>query len=124
MRFKPLNPGPFRRCSADYTIASGAWYGKRLRRGDNLLVSTQSAMFDERRVDNPREFNPERPPSHYMLFGHGLHWCVGIFIAEAQIVQTLKVLLWKHNLRRADGADGRLRLLGPFPEHLVIEFDA
>ena len=123
MRFKPLNPGPFRRCTADYTIASGTWYGKRLSRGDNLLVSTQSAMFDERRVDKPRNFNPERAPSHYMLFGYGLHWCVGVFIAEAQITQTLKALLLKHNLRPAHGADGQLRLLGPFPEHLVVEFD-
>ena len=123
MRFKPLNPGPFRRCAADYTIASGAWYARRIGRGANLLVSTQSAMFDERRVDNPRAFNPDRPASHYMLFGYGLHWCTGAFIATAQITQTLKALLLKENLRRADGPDGRLRLLGPFPEHLVVEFD-
>jgi cytochrome P450 len=123
MRFKPLNPGPFRRCTADYTIASGAWYAKRIGRGANLLVSTQSAMFDERRVNNPREFNADRPPSHYMLFGYGLHWCVGAFIATAQITQTLKALLLKDNLRPADGPDGQLRLLGPFPEHLVVEFD-
>jgi cytochrome P450 len=123
MRFRPLNPGPFRRCTADYTIAAGTWYGKRVRRGDNLLVSTQSAMFDERRVDNPSDFNPGRPPSHYMLFGYGLHRCIGAFVAEAQITQTLKSLLLKNNLRQADGPEGQLRLLGPFPEHLVVEFD-
>jgi cytochrome P450 len=80
-------------------------------------------MFDERRVDNPRDFNPGRPASHYMLFGYGLHWCVGAFIAKAQITQTLKALLLKDNLRRAEGPDGQLRRLGPFPEHLVVEFD-
>jgi cytochrome P450 len=123
MRFKPLNPGPFRRSTANYTIAAGAWYAKRIGPGANLLVSTQSAMFDERRVEKPRDFNPDRPASHYMLFGYGLHWCVGAFIAAAQITESLKALLLKDNLRRADGRDGRLRLLGPFPEHLVVEFD-
>ena len=38
-----------------------------------------------------------------MLFGHGLHWCLGAFIAEAHITQTLKqLLLRKNNLRRAE----------------------
>jgi cytochrome P450 len=123
MRFKPLNPGPFRRCVAGYTIAAGTWYASRIGPGANLLVSTQSAMFDGCRVDNPRDFNPDRPASHYMLFGYGLHWCVGAFIAAAQIKETLKALLLKDNLRRANGPDGQLRLLGPFPEHLVVEFD-
>jgi cytochrome P450 len=123
MRFKPLNPGPFRDVVADYTISSGMKRPKRLRCGAKLLVGTQSAMFDERRVDNPRDFNPGRPPSHYMLFGYGLHWCVGAFIAQAQITQTLKALVLQDRLRRADGPDGQLRLLGPFPEHLIVEFD-
>lgn len=123
MRFKPLNPGPFRHCAEDYTIGSSAWYARRIRRGDNLLVSTQSAMFDDREVDKPRDFNDGRPLSDYMLFGYGLHRCVGAFIAAEQITQTLKALLRTANLRRADGRDGRLRLLGEFPEHLVVQFD-
>ena len=80
-------------------------------------------MFDERRVDEPYAFNPDRPPSNYMLFGYGLHWCVGAFIAEAQIIQTMKPLLLKNGLRRAPGSAGRLELLGAFPEHLFVEFE-
>jgi cytochrome P450 len=123
MRFMPLNPGPFRDCARDYTIAAGTPRAKTIPAGTKLLASTQAAMFDERRVDKPRDFNPDRPPSHYMLFGYGLHWCTGAFIAAAQITQTLKALLVKRNVRRAPGIAGQLRLLGPFPEHLTVEFE-
>ncbi len=122
-RFKPINPGPFRVCGTDYTVALGTRRAKRFQKGDVLLVSTQSAMFDERRVSKPWAFDPDRPPTDYMLFGHGLHWCLGAFIAEAHITQTLKQLLLRKNLRRVAGADGKLRHLGSFPQHLTVEFD-
>ena len=123
MRFKPLNPGPFRSCVRDYTVAAGTPRAKVIPAGTKLLASTQSAMLDPRRVDNPGKFDPDRPAFHYMLFGYGLHWCTGAFIASAQITQTFKALLVKPNLRPAPGRDGRLRLLGPFPQHLIVEFE-
>jgi cytochrome P450 len=122
-RFKPINPGPFRVCGADATVALGTSRAKRFKTGDILLVSTQSAMFDERRVADPWAFDPDRPPTDYMLFGHGLHWCLGAFIAQAQITQTLKQLLLRKNLRRAAGPSGKLQHLGSFPQHLMVEFD-
>ena len=123
MRFMPLNPGPFRKCVQDYTVAEGTSRAKTIRAGTKMLASTQSAMFDERQVKDPYKYDPDRPPTDYMLFGYGLHWCVGIFIAETQITQTLKALLVKKGLRRAQGKAGQLRLLGPFPEHLTVEFE-
>jgi cytochrome P450 len=123
MRFKPLNPGPYRRCAADYTLAAGTPRARMVSRGDRLLVGTQSAMFDSRRVHRPRDFNPDRPPGDYMLFGFGLHWCTGTFIAQPQITQTLKALLLRNGLRRAAGPAGQLQRIGPFPGHLVVEFD-
>jgi cytochrome P450 len=122
-RFKHINLGPFRRCEKDYMIAQGTSHKKRIRKGMKLLASTQSAMFDGRRVKDPYVFNPDRPASDYMLFGYGLHWCVGAFIAEAQITQTFKALLVKPGLRPADEKDGRLQRLGQFPAHLWVEFD-
>ncbi|MGH9642100.1 MAG: cytochrome P450 [Terriglobales bacterium] len=123
LRFKPLNPGPFRKCAQDYRIAAGTSHAKTIPAGTKLLASTQSAMLDGRRVVNPGEFDPDRPAFHFMLFGYGLHWCTGAFIAAAQITQTFKALLMKPNLRPASGRDGRLRLLGPFPQHMTVEFE-
>jgi cytochrome P450 len=122
MRFMPLNLGPFRTCARDYTVAAGSRHAKTLKKGDNLLVSTQSAMFDERRVDRPWDFDPDRPAFHSMLFGYGLHWCTGAFMAAAQITQTMKALLIQPKLRPAQGDAGRMKLLGPFPQHLTVEF--
>jgi cytochrome P450 len=123
MRFMPLNPGPFRICATDYTIAAGTARETTIERGTKLLAGTESAMFDNRRVVRPRTFNPDRPPTDYMLFGHGLHWCVGAYIAEAQITQTFKALLVRKRLRPAKGRNGKLKTLGPFPWHLTVEFD-
>jgi cytochrome P450 len=118
MRFMPLNPGPFRICASDYTIRKTT-----IKKGTKLLAGTESAMFDRRRVVRPRTFNPDRPPTDYMLFGHALHWCVGAYIAQAQITQTFKALLVEKHLRRARGRIGKLETLGPFPWHLHVEFD-
>lgn len=121
-RFKPINPGPFRVCGEDYELAAGTARATRIRKGEILLASTQSAMFDERRVTDPRRFDPDRAATDYMLFGHGLHWCLGVFIARAEITQTLKALLLKENLRRAEGEAGKLTHLGSFPQHLVVTY--
>jgi cytochrome P450 len=123
-RFMPLNPGPFRSVAADTVVAKGTPRARRLRKDMKLLVGTHPAMFDPRRVLRPGAFDPDRNPNDNMTFGFGLHWCIGAPLAEAQITQTLKPLLQKQNLRRAAGPAGRLAKDGPFPAHLVVEFDA
>ncbi|MGX9426286.1 MULTISPECIES: cytochrome P450 [Bradyrhizobium] len=123
MRFMPLNPGPFRICAEDYTVAAGTARQTTIKKGTKLLAGTESAMFDNRRVVRPRSFNPDRPQTDYMLFGHGLHWCVGAYIAEAQITQTFKALLVQKRLRPVDGRNGKLKTLGPFPWHLSVKYD-
>ena len=80
-------------------------------------------MFDYRRVKKPRTFNPDRERTDYLSFGHGLHTCLGLHIAEAQITQTLKPLLAKNDLRPACGSAGRLKRIGNFPQHLIMEFE-
>ena len=80
-------------------------------------------MLDPRNVDRPGHFDGTRDPANSLLFGHGLHWCVGKAIADAQITQAFKALL-RHEgrLGRTPGADGRMKLLGLFPEHLFVQF--
>ena len=124
MRFKPINPGPFRVCREDYTLGKGTAAAANIRAGTRLIVSTQSAMFDERRVADPYEFNPQRAANDYLLFGHGIHWCIGAYIAGAQITQTFKPLLKQARLQRSSGDAGRMHRLSVFPVHLSVEFDA
>jgi cytochrome P450 len=121
-RFWPINPGPFRICEQDYELGGDAKHARTIKKGSTLLVSTMSAMFDSRQVDQPFKFNGDRPASNYMLFGHGLHWCVGAFIAQAHLTQTFKVLLRHGEFKRAAGDAGKLRLYNGFPEHLTVQF--
>ena len=124
LRFRHIHWGLTRICTRDYTVAAGTLRAKTIRAGQYVLASTWSAMFDGRRVEHPKDFDAARRPADYMLFGHGLHWCVGAYIAQVQITQAFKVLLVKKGLRRARGNDGQLQLLGDFPQHLFLEFAA
>lgn len=124
LRFKHIHWGLTRICQQNYTIAEGTLRRKLVRRGAKVLASTWSAMFDPRRIKNPSVFDPFRPPTDYMLLGYGLHWCIGAYIAYAQITQTFKQLLVQQDLKRAQGKKGRLQLLGNFPQHLCMKFTA
>jgi cytochrome P450 len=126
MRFAPLLREPLRHVAKEYTVAegSGFWHEHRFEPGDRVLAMTASAMMDERRVEEPKRYNPDRPQHELMLFGAGLHRCIGAPLATTQLVHTFKPLLQKNNLRRADGDAGELKTIGPFPEHLFVRFDA
>jgi cytochrome P450 len=58
-----------------------------------------------------------------MVFGYGQHWCLGAYIAIAQVTQTFKALLQRRNLQRAPGDGGKLRTIAVYPAHLTVEFD-
>ena len=124
LRFRFFNPGPFRVCAQDYTLAAGTGRETRIAKGDKLVVMTPSAMFDPRRVACPHEFNPDRPADDYLIFGYGQHWCLGAYIAIAQLRQTFKALLAKPGLQRAPGDDGQLKYITVYPANLWLEFDA
>ena len=80
-------------------------------------------MMDERRVPEPRTFDPRRLPHEYIHFGYGLHTCFGIHMNQALLPLMLKPLLKRPGLRRAAGAAGRLRKRGAFADQLHVEYD-
>ncbi|MGI9070597.1 MAG: cytochrome P450 [Bryobacteraceae bacterium] len=119
LRFNPNNPGVFRIAAEDYTVAKGSLRATVIRKGMTVLPATQSAMFDERIVDHPNEFQIGRPAYLDMHFGYGLHTCFGQYVNRVQIPGILKPLLCKQRLRRA----GELKYEGPFPSSLPVQFD-
>lgn len=124
LRFRHINPGPLRTCGpAGYTLADGTPHARYISPGTKVLASTQSAMFDGRKVKRPRRFNPDRPADDFLIFGYGQHWCLGAYIAIAQLTQTFKALLLKKNLRRATGAAGKLQRVSIFPANLTVEYE-
>ena len=123
MRFKPINIGPLRHVPKDAVVAKGTSHERVIKAGSVVMPATFSAMFDDRVVANPESYDISRPESDYILFGHGIHWCIGSLIARVQISECLKVLFERPNVRRVSGAKGRLKRLGAFPASLHVDFD-
>jgi cytochrome P450 len=124
LRFNPNNPGVFRLAAEDYIVAKGTLRATTIPKGTSVLPATQSAMFDEHKVDSPNEFRVDRPAWVYMHWGYALHTCSGQYINQVQIPAILQPLVARKNLRRAAGDAGKLQLTGPFPSSLNVTFDA
>jgi cytochrome P450 len=123
MRFDPLAPALPRIALKDCTIAEGTARARKVSRGAAVLAAFSSAMMDERRVPEPRTFNPRRLPHEYIHFGYGLHTCFGIHINKALLPLMLKPLLRRPGLRRAPGRLGRLRKRGVFADQLHVNYN-
>jgi cytochrome P450 len=120
LRFRHINLGPWRICPNGYTFGEGGPCPIKIPPGYKVLAIFQSAMFDSRRVERPHSFDPDRRDEDYLVFGVGQHWCLGAYIATAQLTQTFKLLLTKGNLQAADGTAGRMKRFNIFPLHLNV----
>lgn len=122
LRFRFINPGSWRICARASALAAGTSRATVIPAGASVLASMQSAMFDPQKIKLPHKFNPNRPAEDYLTFSYGQHWCVGAYIAMAQITETFKALLTRPGLRRADGPDGTLRRITIYPAFMQVEF--
>jgi cytochrome P450 len=120
LRFMPVSLIWRRDAKRDFVLAGDTPRATRLRGDTHVLASTFSAMFDPRQVQQPNRFDPTRPAADYMLFGHGLHYCLGAAFAAAVIPAILKPLLLCPRLERAPGRRGQRSFFGIFPEHLYV----
>lgn len=119
LRLRPIYPGPWRLCAQDFTLAAGTARARTICRDDKLLVFFQSAMRDSACIRDGDRFDPDRPASNSMVFGYGMHWCVGAPLGVTHLTQVFKPLLVR-GFCRAAGRSGRLRRLGAIPEHLTL----
>lgn len=120
LRFRPQTWALLRICGTEQTIAPGTRRATRIRPGARVLVATQSAMFDPRAVEAPREFRVDRPWSTYLHFGDGLHTCFGLQINRLHLPALATALLEGAPIRRLPGDAGRLRNEGPYPSGLGV----
>jgi cytochrome P450/glutathione S-transferase len=123
VRFNPHHPLQVRYCATATSIAQGQTRSKKVPSNSIVYIATLSAMFDPEVFTNPGEFNL-RQQTNYLHFGYGMHTCFGSAINGIQIPELLAALLRLPNLRRAPGSVGQILYDGPFPNRLVLEFDA
>jgi cytochrome P450/glutathione S-transferase len=123
VRFNPHHPLLVRHCPLATPVAAGQARSKKIPAGSHVYIATLAAMFDPDVFTAPGEFNAQRQ-TEYLHFGHGMHTCFGSAINGVQIPELLAALLRLPNLRRAPGSAGQIVYDGPFPNRLVLEFDA
>ncbi len=123
VRFNPHHPLQVRFCAKETRVAGGQSRSKSIPAGSFAYVATLSAMFDPDVFKNPDQFDAGRT-SEYLHFGYGVHACFGRYINAVQIPELVAALLRLPHLRRAPGIAGHILYDGPFPNRLVLEFDA
>ena len=70
----------FRNAVRDYELR-----GRKIRRGDSLLMSYPSACRDEDAFGDPFNFRIDRTPNSHLTFGHGPHICLGQVLARQEL---------------------------------------
>jgi cytochrome P450 len=121
LRFRNINLGPLRLCEQDVRLAGDGGRSTLIKKGTKILACSQSAMFDGRRIKHPHLFDSARPDEDYLVFGVGQHWCIGAYIAIAQITQMYRVLLRRFDLKPVPGSRGRMKRFNVFPLHMLVE---
>ncbi|BBG01799.1 MULTISPECIES: cytochrome P450 [Pseudonocardia] len=59
--------------------------GVTIRRGDAVMISTDSANRDTDAFDAPEEFDPTRRPNPHVSFGYGGYFCIGASLARTEL---------------------------------------
>jgi cytochrome P450 len=67
--------------------------GVDIAEGDGILVSLSAADRDPRLIPDPEVFDPRRPPSPHLAFGHGIHRCIGAELARMELRTAYPALL-------------------------------
>lgn len=125
LRFNPITTIQFRFAEADREIGCGTPYAATVNAGTTLAVCTGSAMFDAALMPDPDTFDPTRPSQSYLHFGNGHHECLGRYVGQVAIPETVRQVLRMPSIRRAAGAAGSIDFNeGPFPEHMNVEWCA
>jgi len=87
--------------------------GKKIRKGDRVVMWYVSGNRDEEGIENPNDFIVDRArPRTHLSFGFGIHRCVGMRLAELQLK-----IVWQEMLKRFD----RIEVVGE-PKRVYSSF--
>lgn len=67
--------------------------GTHLPPGSRLMVLFASANRDERKFNNPDQFDVTRQQRDHVGFGHGIHMCVGMHLARLEMEALLTAMV-------------------------------
>lgn len=84
-----LGPGNVivRRAAADIELG-----GQRIEQGSRVYLLTGAANRDPRRFSDPQTFRIDRRENSHLMFGQGIHFCLGASLARMELVAGLTTL--------------------------------
>ena len=84
--------------------------GKRIRKGDKVVMWYVSGNRDDSAIDNPDAFIIDRErPRHHVAFGFGVHRCLGNRLAEMQLRVVWEEMLKRFSFIEMAGEPVRMR---------------
>ncbi len=120
MRYDPVAQGLFRMTTADTTLA-----GVRIPKNSIVMLVMASVLHDETQFPEPERFDLNRPGPQNVIFGHGIHFCVGAGLARLELRVALEELLSRGTIAPgAQPAQWRLSLAVRGPTVLPAELRA
>jgi cytochrome P450 len=134
LRFVPISPYMFRTASGDYVVAKGTNHATKIPGGTNVLLLSQSAMFDSYAYDKAEEFNPKRNWYHNFNFGFGSHECLGKYVGMVLIPEMVRQVMLREGIAGAGKISRRngerygegpgAGQDGPFPEEYNLTWQS
>lgn len=67
--------------------------GALIRRGESTIVSLATANRDPRVFNDPERIDLSRTPNQHLVFGPGVHHCLGASLARMELQEALKALI-------------------------------
>ncbi len=77
--------------------------GKMIRKGQTVYILVGAVNHDPDVFKDPDRFDLMREPNRHLSFGHGIHACIGQYLARAEVATALTALLERFPRLRLDG---------------------
>ena len=124
LRFNPMTSLVIRVAGSAGVVAPSSPYETPIPAGRVVAAGIGSAMFDPGVFPDPDSFQ-ERPRRLYMHTGFGAHECLGAFVGDAMVPETVRQILRLPNIRLLPGAQSQVDMAGgPFAERFVVGIGA
>jgi cytochrome P450 len=98
--------------------------GRRIAKGDWLMLCYASANRDEEVFEDPFAFRGDRKPNRHIAFGYGAHLCLGQHLAKLEMRILFEELLPR---LKSIALDGEVKLTQAYfvngPKKLPIRFE-
>jgi cytochrome P450 len=76
-----------------HTMKDVNLHGVDIPAGSGVILITGAATRDERQFANPDKYDIERDIPVQISFGHGIHYCLGVYLAKLESKIAIETLL-------------------------------